>query len=75
MKEFYEWADMVAEADPVVGGWDEMLLNGTSRKWLIAAVLIKIIKIKIFDEGLFGSNKQEKELMFAIERAMFEREG
>lgn len=73
--EFVFWAEQVAEDDPQVGSWDELLRNSSERKWFLAAVLVKIIKVKIFDADLWGANQQQKELLLAIERSMFQQDG
>lgn len=75
MPEFVQWAEMVAEEDAEMGGWENMIANGVNRKWFVAAVIVKIIKHKVFDELLFGGTKEEKEMLFSMERAMFQREG
>ncbi|TVY88802.1 hypothetical protein LAWI1_G004798, partial [Lachnellula willkommii] len=73
--EFVFWAEQVAEDDPRVGSWDELLRDSSERKWFLVAVLVKILKVKIFDADLWGANQQQKELLLAIERSMFQRDG
>lgn len=73
--EFIFWAEQVAEDDPQVGSWDQLLRNSAERKWFLVAIIVKIIKVKIFDVDLWGANQQQKELLLAIERSMFMREG
>ncbi|TVY34420.1 hypothetical protein LOCC1_G007075 [Lachnellula occidentalis] len=73
--EFIFWAEQVAEDDAQVGSWDELLRNSEERKWFLVAILVKIIKVKIFDADLWGANQQQKELLLAIERSMFQRDG
>ncbi|TVY29964.1 hypothetical protein LHYA1_G001328 [Lachnellula hyalina] len=73
--EFIFWAEQVAEDDPQVGSWDELLRNSSERKWFLVAILVKIIKVKIFDADLWGANQQQKELLLALERSMFQRDG
>jgi hypothetical protein len=73
--EFIFWADQVAEDDPQVGNWDELLRDSSERKWFLVAVIVRIIKVKIFDADLWGANQQQKDLLLAIERSMFQRDG
>lgn len=73
--EFIHWASQVAEEDPVMGGWDYVLRNSRQRRWLVMAILMRIIKIKIFDTDLWGANQEQCELLFGIERALLSREG
>ena len=73
--EFIFWAKEVAEYDPWIGSWDELLRNSSERKWFLVAVIVKILKVKVFDADLWGANQQQKDLLLAIERSMFQREG
>ncbi|CZR55342.1 uncharacterized protein PAC_05229 [Phialocephala subalpina] len=73
--EFTSWAEQVAEPDPIMGGWDNILRNTQQRQWFIMGILMRIIQKKIFDEDLFGSNQQQQELMHGLDRALFAREG
>jgi len=38
-------------------------------------ILMHILKGKIFDADMWGATKEEKDLLFAIERALFTHEG
>ncbi|KAI9047837.1 hypothetical protein LZ554_008545 [Drepanopeziza brunnea f. sp. 'monogermtubi'] len=77
--EFVRWAEEVAdpnwEARGPMAGWDELLKDSTQRKWLLVGVLMKIFKVKVFDEYLFGASKEQKEACFALDRAFLGREG
>ncbi|KAF8852203.1 hypothetical protein BDZ45DRAFT_116349 [Acephala macrosclerotiorum] len=73
--EFIAWAEQIAEPDPSMGGWDNILRNTEQRQWFIMGILMRIIQRKIFDEDLFGSNQQQRELMHGLDRALFAREG
>lgn len=77
--EFVRWAEQVAEPDWEAAGssagWDELLKDSTQRKWLLMAVLMKIFKVKIFNEYLFGASKAQKEACFTLDRAFLAREG
>lgn len=75
--EFVTWAEQVAEPDPhlEVGGWDELLRETDQRKWLVMGILMKILKVKIFDIDLFGASKEQAELLHGLSRAFVGREG
>jgi hypothetical protein len=74
--EFITWAEQVAEPDANhVDYWDEILRNTVQRKWLVMAILMKIIKVKIFDADMFGTGKEQAELLHGISRALLGREG
>lgn len=76
MPEFIAWAEQVSQPDPADGGtWDDLLRDTDLRKWLIMGILMKILRVKIFDVDLWGSNKEQGELMHGIDRALFTREG
>ncbi|CAG8978926.1 hypothetical protein HYALB_00011188 [Hymenoscyphus albidus] len=75
MSEFTTFADLVAEEDPVVGGWEELVGKGSSRKFLVVGVIVKMLKFRVFDEGIYGGNVQEGEMMHGVERALIDREG
>jgi hypothetical protein len=73
--EFVNWVEMVAEPDPGLGGWDTLLRNTKQRQWLIVAILMRIIQVKVLNADLWGADKEEKNLLFANERAFIRREG
>ena len=74
--EFITWAEQVAEPDAYnIESWDELLRDTLQRKWLVMGILMKIIKVKIFDADMFGANKEQRELMHGISRALLGREG
>ncbi|CAG8955720.1 hypothetical protein HYFRA_00010986 [Hymenoscyphus fraxineus] len=75
MSEFTTFADLVAEEDQVVGGWEEMVGKGSSRKFLVVGVIVKMLKVRVFDEGIYGGSVQEGEMMHGVERALIDREG
>jgi hypothetical protein len=72
--EFVSWAEQVAEPDPLTG-WDSLLRNTEERKWFIMGIIVRVLRIKIFDEELFGINEREQDLMHAIETTFFLSEG
>lgn len=73
--EFLNYVLQVADQERGQGGWDALLRDTKQRKWLLMGILMKILMVKVFDEDLWGANKEEKELMFAIEKATFTQEG
>lgn len=73
--EFVSWAELVAEPDPAMGGWDTILRNTEQRQCFILGILMRIFQRKIFDEELFGQNDQQRELLNSLDRALFQREG
>lgn len=72
--EFLWWAEQIAEPDPATG-WDSLLRDGRERKWLVMGIVMGVLRVKIFDEELFGCDEQEKEVMHDIEKTLFLSEG
>lgn len=72
--EFLYWVEQVAEADPRTG-WDALLRNSEERKWLVMAVVMRVLRIKVFDEELFGADEREVEMLHANEKNNFLSEG
>jgi len=72
--EFIHWCEQVAEPDPKTG-WDSLLRDGKERKWLVMGVIVRILRTKIFDEELFGTDEREAELMHGVEKTFFLSEG
>ncbi len=72
--EFIYWCEQVAEPDPKTG-WDSLLRDGKERKWLVMGVIVRILRTKIFDEELFGTDEREAELMHGVEKTFFLSEG
>jgi hypothetical protein len=72
--EFIYWAEQVAEPDPKTG-WDSLLRDGKERKWLVMGVIVRILRTKIFDEELFGTDEREAEWMHGVEKTFFLSEG
>lgn len=73
--EFVAWVEQVAEPDPNLGTWDDLLRDTQQRKWLVMAILMKILKVKVFDADLFAANQEQAELLHGISRAFVGREG
>lgn len=73
--EFIKWAEQVAEPNPRMGSWDELLRDKQLRKWFLIGIFMKILKVKVFDEYLFGGSKEQKLLMHQTDRALLGREG
>jgi hypothetical protein len=73
--EFLNYVEMVSDADPELGDWDQLLRSTKQRQWLIMAVLFRILEVKILSMDLWGADKEEKKLLFGIERAFLTREG
>jgi hypothetical protein len=73
--EFVSYVEQVAESDPAVGGWEDLLRDTQQRRWLIVAVIMRILEVQVFQTDLWGADQQEKELLLGIERALLTREG
>jgi hypothetical protein len=73
--DFVTWAEQVAEPDPNLGTWDDLLRETGQRKWLVMGVLMKIVVVKVFGADLFGASKEQAELLYGISRALVGREG
>jgi len=73
--EFLRYVEQVAEADPAVGGWDNLLRDTVQRKWLIVAVIMRILEVKVFGADLWGADAEEKEVLLGLEKALLTREG
>jgi hypothetical protein len=75
--EFITWAEQVAESDPNLGtgSWDDLLRDTMQRKWLVMGILMKIVRVKIFEVDLFGAGKEQAELLHGLSRAFVGREG
>jgi hypothetical protein len=73
--EFIAWAEQVAEPDPATGGWDGILKDGEQRKWFVMGILVRVLRVKVFDEELFGANEREGRFLMGLEKALFTREG
>jgi hypothetical protein len=73
--EFLTYVLQVAEADPNGGDWDKILRDTDQRKWLLVGIMMTILENKVFNADLWGATKEEKELMFGIEKALFTQEG
>lgn len=73
--EFLSLVEMVAEPDHDLGGWDTLLRRIKQREWLIVAILMRIIQVKVLNTDLWGADTEEKNLLFANKRAFVKREG
>lgn len=73
--EFISWVDQVCEEDELVGGWDYVFRNTNQRRWLVFAVLMRILRVKIFDDDLWGAGKEERNMLVGIDKALLNREG
>jgi hypothetical protein len=73
--EFVVWAEQVAEPDPNLGTWDDLLRHTEQRKWFVMAIVMKILKIKVFDADLFGASQEQAELLHVLSKALIGREG
>ncbi|TGO65491.1 hypothetical protein BCON_0002g00750 [Botryotinia convoluta] len=74
-EEFYRYVELVAEPDTVVGGWDEMLLNTSTRKYLIVGIIVKILEARVFSSVLWGNTKEGEEFLHGLDRALLDSEG
>lgn len=74
-EEFYRYVELVAEPDTVVGGWDEMLLDTSTRKYLIVGIIVKILEARVFASVLWGNTKEGEEFLHGLDRALLDSEG
>ncbi|KAF7960753.1 hypothetical protein EAE96_000426 [Botrytis aclada] len=74
-EEFYRYVELVAEPDAVVGGWDEMLLDTSTRKYLIVGIIVKILEARVFSSVLWGNTKEGEEFLHGLDRALLDSEG
>ncbi|KAJ8066024.1 hypothetical protein OCU04_005118 [Sclerotinia nivalis] len=73
--EFYRYVELIAEPDPAVGGWDEMLTNTETRTFLIVGIIVKILEVKVFAPNLWGNTKEGEDLLHNLDRALLDSEG
>ncbi|QSZ37498.1 hypothetical protein DSL72_008596 [Monilinia vaccinii-corymbosi] len=73
--EFLRYTQLVAEPDPIVGGWDEILTDTKTRKYLIVGIIVRILEVKVFAPNLWGNTKEGEELLHSLDRALLDREG
>ncbi|KAK0115578.1 hypothetical protein ONS96_014030 [Cadophora gregata f. sp. sojae] len=73
--EFIKWAEIVAEPEPRQGSWDELLRDRGLRKWFVMAVVVRVLRVKVFEEYFFGGTGEEVALMHQVDRAFLGREG
>lgn len=73
--EFLRYVELVAEPDPAVGGWDELLTNTDSRVFVIIAVIVRILEVKVFAPNLWGNTKEGEEFLHGLDRALLDSEG
>lgn len=73
--EFYRYVELIAEPDPVVGGWDEMLKHTATRKFLIVGIIVKISEVKVFAPNLWGNTKEGEDFLHSLDRALLDSEG
>ncbi|KAF7911181.1 uncharacterized protein EAF01_002689 [Botrytis porri] len=74
-EEFYRYVELVAEPDTVVGGWDEILLDTNTRKYLIVGIIVKILEARVFSAVLWGNTKEGEEFLHGLDRALLDSEG
>ena len=73
--EFIKWAEMVAEPEPRMGCWDELLRDSGMRKWFVMAIVVRVLRVKVFGVEIFGGTGEQRELMHQVDRAFLGREG
>lgn len=74
-EEFYRYVELVAEPDTVVGGWDEILIDTSTRKYLIVGIIVKILEARVFASVLWGNTKEGEEFLHGLDRALLDSEG
>lgn len=73
--EFIKWAEMVAEPEPRMGCWDELLRDSGMRKWFVMAIVVRVLRVKVFAVEIFGGTGEQRELMHQVDRAFLGRVG
>ncbi|KAI1454862.1 hypothetical protein F4805DRAFT_301878 [Annulohypoxylon moriforme] len=74
-EQFKEYARLVVQEDPSVGGWPAILNESAQRKWLVVGILSQIMEKKIFNELLFGADELTQKELERLDLLWIEKEG
>jgi hypothetical protein len=55
--------------------WDSLLTNSEEREWLIAAIVNKIIEVKIFSQLLWGATEDQLRALDGADKSLWQAEG
>ncbi|KAJ4388351.1 hypothetical protein N0V85_007649, partial [Neurospora sp. IMI 360204] len=74
--QFVHYASLVARQDNNhPAGWDVLLAKGRYRKFLMVAVLVRLLQEQVFDELLFGADRGTKRMLEAQDECYDEMDG
>lgn len=74
--QFVHYASLVARQDNNhPAGWDVLLAKGRYRKFLMVAVLVRLLQEQVFDELLFGADRGTKRMLEAQDECYIEMDG
>ncbi|OTA90699.1 hypothetical protein M434DRAFT_13720 [Hypoxylon sp. CO27-5] len=73
--QFTQYARLVAHEDLDHQGWPTTLNNPVHRRWFIVGVLAQIMEKRIFNELLFGANKEIEEELQRQDLKFLDKEG
>jgi hypothetical protein len=75
-KQFMWFVQKVAMQDNnLAGGWDDLLVRRPLREYLATGVIAKALETCVFDDLLFGADKDQKGMLEAQDRCTLELEG
>ncbi len=69
------YAEAIAEPDRHSGGWDNLLRNKDLRKWLLVGIFAKLLQVQIFDQPLFGSDDDQRDILDLMDITLAGNEG
>ncbi|OTA68323.1 hypothetical protein K449DRAFT_461186 [Hypoxylon sp. EC38] len=73
--QFTQYARLVAHEDLDHQGWPTTLNNPVHRRWFIVGILAQIMETRIFNELLFGANKEIEEELQRQDLKFLDKEG
>ncbi|KAI0383648.1 hypothetical protein F5Y04DRAFT_269913 [Hypomontagnella monticulosa] len=73
--QFIEYARIVAHDDSLNGRWPVILNDPAQRKWLIVGIIGQIMEKKIFNELLFGADKEIEDELTRLDTKWMGKEG
>ncbi|KAK3388880.1 hypothetical protein B0T20DRAFT_385801 [Sordaria brevicollis] len=73
---FVHYASLVARQDNNhPAGWDVLLAKGTHRKLLMAGVLVRVLQEQVWDDLLFGADRNTKRMLEAQDECYIDMDG
>jgi hypothetical protein len=73
--EFLRFAELVAEPDPHMGGWNRFMTDLGQRKWFLVGILARVLETRVFNELLFGATKPMNDMLVTMEKTLVTLEG